>query len=108
MNLFLTTLRQGSDVMLTRSRATVPLMLLILLALVCLLLARVDAAALDESAVTVPVAGAAWLTSHDAPIAHLLLNPPAGDPAACLLKLSPAGWAGWPEIAPARSRGSFE
>ncbi len=79
--------------MLTRSRATVPLMLLILLALVCLLLARVDAAALDEPAATVPAESAVHSAFYRAPIAHLL-NPPAGDFSAPALPSSPAGWAG--------------
>jgi hypothetical protein len=74
-----------------RSRATVPLMLLIVLALFCLLLARADAAALG------------WATQRTngptgyVPIFHhLLLDPPAGDFAARPLTLSPAGWAGGP------------
>ncbi len=61
--------------MLVRSRATVPLVLLILLALVCLLVARADAA------VTSPSSGAGPETDpgQTASTAHLLLDLPAGN-----------------------------
>lgn len=69
--------------MLVRSRATVPLMLLILLALVCLIVARADAA------MTQAAAGPGLSTS----ITHLLHDLPAGDGKTCAPRLSPAGRA---------------
>jgi hypothetical protein len=69
--------------MLVRSRAAIPLMLLILLALACLLVARADAA------MTSAAAGPSQTTS----ITHLLHDLPAGDGFACAPRLSPAGRA---------------
>ena len=61
--------------MLVRSRATVPLVLLILLALVCLLVARADAAVSSPSSGADPETEPGLTTST----AHLLLDLPAGD-----------------------------
>jgi len=69
--------------MLVRSRAAIPLMLLILLALTCLLVARADAA-LPFGAI-----GPGLSTS----ITHLLHDLPAGDGVTCAPRLSPAGRA---------------
>ncbi len=75
--------------MLVHSRATVPLMLLILLALFCLFLARADAAMTSPSIGDDSAAGPGLSTSTT----HLLHDLPAGDGVACAPRLSPAGRA---------------
>jgi hypothetical protein len=75
--------------MLVRSRATLPLMLLILLALVCLLVARADAAMTSLPTGGDGAAGPGLSTSTT----HLLHDLPAGDGKTCAPRLSPAGRA---------------
>jgi hypothetical protein len=86
-----------------RSRATVPLMLLILLALICLFLARADAAALDQATSFEPAqqsarAGGAHIALSQSDLyvlnSHLLfLDPSAGERAPRAFGPSPVGWA---------------